>query len=50
MAVHLLGFYEGGNLGITAAFSLLQMVILAVLISFTTWISRGTSGSIGRAG
>ena len=40
MAVHLLGYYEGGNIGITAAFSLLQMVLLGVLISFTKGLSR----------
>jgi iron(III) transport system permease protein len=40
MAVQLLGYYEGGNIGITAAFSLLQMVLLGVLISFTNWLSR----------
>ena len=28
MAVQLLGYYEGGNVGITAAFSLVQMVLL----------------------
>jgi iron(III) transport system permease protein len=43
MAVQLLGFYEGGNLGITAAFSLVQMVILAVLITITNRLSRGAS-------
>ncbi|MBN8900658.1 MAG: iron ABC transporter permease, partial [Rhodospirillales bacterium] len=30
MAVQLLGYYEGGNIGITAAFSLVQMVLLGV--------------------
>jgi iron(III) transport system permease protein len=40
MAVQLLGFYEGGNIGITAAFSLVQMVLLAVLIAFTNLLSR----------
>ena len=43
MAVQLLGFYEGGNLGITAAFSLVQMVLLAVLITITNRLSRGAS-------
>ena len=43
MAVQLLGFYEGGNLGITAAFSLVQMAILAVLITVTNRLSRGAS-------
>ena len=43
MAVQLLGFYEGGNLGITAAFSLVQMLLLAVLITITNRLSRGAS-------
>lgn len=43
MAVQLLGFYEGGNLGITAAFSLVQMALLAVLITVTNRLSRGAS-------
>ena len=52
MAVQLLGYYEGGNVGITAAFSLVQMVLLAVLISFTNWLSRGGSsqGGVARGG
>ena len=45
MAVQLLGYYEGGNIGITAAFSLVQMVLLGVLISFTNWLSRPGRGS-----
>jgi iron(III) transport system permease protein len=43
MSVQLLGYYEGGNIGITAAFSLVQMVILGVLISFTNFLSRGAA-------
>jgi iron(III) transport system permease protein len=51
MAVQLLNYYEGGNIGLTAAFSLVQMILLAVLISFTNWLSRGgTNSSVGRAG
>jgi iron(III) transport system permease protein len=51
MAVQLLNYYEGGNIGLTAAFSLVQMVLLCVLISFTNWLSRGgASTSVGRAG
>ena len=51
MAVQLLNFYEGGNTGLTAAFSLVQMVLLAVLITSTNWLSRGGStASVGRAG
>jgi len=51
MAVQLLGYYEGGNIGITAAFSLVQMVLLGVLISFTNWLSRGAAqSSVARGG
>ena len=51
MSVQLLGFYEGGNISITAAYSLVQMVLLAVLIGITNRLSRGaTTGSVGRAG
>ena len=41
MAVLLLDYYEGGNTGNTAAFSLVQMVLLAVLIGIANWLSRG---------
>jgi iron(III) transport system permease protein len=41
MAVQLLSYYEGGNIGITAAFSLVQMVLLGVLITITNRLSRG---------
>ncbi len=50
MAVQLLGYYEGGNIGITAAFSLVQMVLLGVLITFTNWLSTGASTSVARSG
>ena len=51
MAVLLLDYYEGGNTGKTAAFSLVQTLLLAVLIGFTSWLSRGgTDESAGRAG
>jgi len=51
MAVQLLGYYEGGNIGITAAFSLVQMVLLGVLITLTDWLSRGAAqGSLNRTG
>ncbi|MFO1157643.1 MAG: iron ABC transporter permease [Reyranellaceae bacterium] len=43
MAVLLLDYYEGGNTGKTAAFSLVQTAILAVLLSITTWLSRETT-------
>jgi iron(III) transport system permease protein len=45
MAVLLLDYYEGGNTGKTAAFSLVQTAILAVLLSITTWLSRETTQS-----
>jgi len=51
MAVLLLDYYEGGNTGKTAAFSLVQTVLLAVLIGFATWLSRGANhSSVGRSG
>ena len=51
MAVQLLGYYEGGNIGITAAFSLVQMVLLGVLITVTDWLSRGAArSSVNRTG
>ena len=43
MAVLLLDYYEGGNIGKTAAFSLVQTAILAVLLGITTWLSRETT-------
>lgn len=42
MSVQLLGYYEGGNIGITAAFSLVQMILLGVLITITNRLSRGS--------
>lgn len=51
MAVLLLDYYEGGNIGKTAAFSLVQTVILGVLLGITTWLSRGGAAeSSARAG
>jgi iron(III) transport system permease protein len=51
MSVLLLDFYEGGNLGKTAAFSLVQMVLLGVLIGGANRLSRGAAqGSVARAG
>ncbi|MDQ4061635.1 MAG: iron ABC transporter permease, partial [Pseudomonadota bacterium] len=54
MAVLLLDYYEGGNLGITAAFSLVQTVLLGVLISLAHFASRSAAApsdvGIGRAG
>jgi iron(III) transport system permease protein len=51
MSVLLLDYYEGGNIGKTAAFSLVQTVLLGVLIGFANWLSKGASQtSVGRAG
>jgi iron(III) transport system permease protein len=51
MAVLLLDYYEGGNVGITSAFSLVQTLLLAVLIGIAHFLSRGgTDTSVGRAG
>ncbi len=46
MAVLLLDYYEGGNTGKTAAFSLVQTALLAVLLGITTWISRETTENV----
>jgi iron(III) transport system permease protein len=43
MSVLLLDYYEGGNIGKTAAFSLVQTVLLGLLIGSANWLSRGTS-------
>ena len=51
MAVQLLGYYEGGNLSITAAYSLVQMLLLAVLIGIANRLLRGAANdSVARAG
>src|SRR5260221_448566 len=51
MAVLLLDYYDGGNISITAAFSLVQMVLLSVLIGIAHFLSRGAADSgIGKAG
>jgi iron(III) transport system permease protein len=51
MSVQLLGYYEGGNMSVTAAYSLVQMVLLGVLIGVAGRLSRGaTTGSVGRTG
>jgi iron(III) transport system permease protein len=51
MSVLLLDYYEGGNLGKTAAFSLVQIVLLGVLIGGANWLSRGAAqGSVARTG
>jgi iron(III) transport system permease protein len=43
MSVLLLDYYEGGNIGKTAAFSLVQTVLLGLLIGGANWLSRGAS-------
>jgi len=43
MSVLLLDYYEGGNIGKTAAFSLVQTVLLAVLIGGANWLARSAS-------
>ncbi|MEJ0074619.1 MAG: iron ABC transporter permease [Alphaproteobacteria bacterium] len=48
MAVLLLDYYEGGNVGITSAFSLVQTALLAVLIGIAHFLSRG--GASARVG
>jgi iron(III) transport system permease protein len=51
MSVLLLDYYEGGNLGKTAAFSIVQTVLLGVLIGGANWLSRGAAqSSVARAG
>jgi iron(III) transport system permease protein len=51
MSVLLLDYYEGGNLGKTAAFSLVQTVLLGFLIGGANWLSRGAAqGSVARTG
>src|SRR5450830_347104 len=51
MSVLLLDYYEGGNLGKTAAFSLVQTVLLGVLIGGANWLARGAAqGSVARTG
>ena len=49
MSVLLLDYYEGGNLGKTAAFSLVQTVLLGVLIGGANWLSRGAAQGSVRA-
>jgi iron(III) transport system permease protein len=51
MSVLLLDYYKGGNLGKTAAFSVVQTILLGVLIGGTNWLSRGTTkDSVVRTG
>jgi iron(III) transport system permease protein len=49
MSVLLLDYYEGGNIGKTAAFSLVQTVLLGVLIGGANWLARSApQGSIAQ--
>ena len=51
MAVQLLSYYEGGNMSITAAYSLVQMLLLGGVIGLGHLLSRTASpSSLGRAG
>ena len=51
MSVLLLDYYDGGNLGKTAALSLVQTILLGVLIGGANWLSRGQAqGSVARTG
>jgi iron(III) transport system permease protein len=43
MSVLLLDYYEGGNVGKTAAFSLVQTALLGVLIGGANWLARSAS-------
>src|SRR3954471_1630673 len=45
MAVLLLDYYEGGNVGITSAFSLVQTILLALLIGIAHVLSRGSASA-----
>jgi iron(III) transport system permease protein len=50
MAVLLLDYYEGGNTGKTAAFSLVQTALLAVLIGFASWLANAGTSNKARSG
>ncbi len=51
MSVQLLNYYEGGNMSITAAYSLIQMLLLGGVIGLGHLISRNASpGAVGRSG
>lgn len=47
MSVQLLNYYEGGNLSITAAYSLVQVILLGLVIGLGNLLSRG--GRLDRA-
>jgi iron(III) transport system permease protein len=49
--VLLLDYYEGGNTGKAAAFSLVQTVLLALVIGIAGWISSwSANSSMARSG
>ena len=51
MSVQLLQYYDGGNMSITAAYSLIQMLLLGSVIGLSHLASRGMSpGAVGRSG
>ena len=51
MSVQLLQYYDGGNMSITAAYSLIQMVLLGSVIGLSHLASRGMSPvAVGRSG
>lgn len=43
MSVLLVNLYEGGDIGVTAAFSVVQTLILVVVVLFTTVVARSVS-------
>jgi len=43
MSVLLVNLYEGGDFGVTAAFSVVQTAILVIVVLFTTWLGRTMS-------
>ena len=49
MSVQLLGYYEGGNLSITAAYSLVQVLLLGLVIGIGNLVSRGSMVRRSRA-
>ncbi|MCC7274287.1 MAG: iron ABC transporter permease [Alphaproteobacteria bacterium] len=49
MAVLLLDLYEGGNAGATAAFSVVQSVILLLVLGASSLLSRTVSGVVARS-
>ena len=51
MSVQLLQYYDGGNMSITAAYSLIQIVLLGAVIGLSQLATRGIKpGAVGRAG